>query len=453
MMFSSNLTTVVGLLVATLSVGTAARGVEPINLLTNGGFEEGMAGWDPDPQHSLLTDEPAAHSGKACLTGKVTEANQALRLRRRVSVKAGNRYEFVIWARATNRTKLVLFAVQPKKDERQRIASWQGVPTKWRRYAAPLTIQQDGTLQLEIIAPSSHGSPAGQIWIDDVALHETPMPPLTPVSKGVGFNDEPAMAQAGDGSVYVAWNSFRDGTDSLQLVRFQPEGKTFKTVGTWQVLGGKGTYVLHTCAVSAGQKVFVVFAAEKDKNWDIYAVACGADGPGKPVAVTSNSCVDVKPAAAWRDGILWVAWESNRNGSRQILAASVRGGDVSEPIPVSRPGASCYNPSIAVLAGGDVCVAWHGFHKNNYDVYLRRKASGGSWQAETRLTRAPSIDRHPVLFARSGQLWIAYESAHTERYNIGRTNRRQLIVAKITPQGLLAPKNGSSHFPLADRCE
>ncbi|NQU23453.1 MAG: DUF3604 domain-containing protein [Candidatus Nealsonbacteria bacterium] len=323
----------------------------------------------------------------------------------------------------------------------------------WTRYTTTVSVQSTGGLRLEIIAPSSHNDPAGRMWIDDVALYETQMPAVVSVSNDVGFNDEPAMAVAANGSVYVAYNSFREGNDSLQVTRLWSQGKSFVPQGAWQVLGGKGTYVAGIRTVAAGEKVVVVYAAEKDKNWDVYAVACGPDGPQTPVAVTSDPGVDVKPSAAWHGDTLHVAWESNRNGSRQIYAASMRDGKVSEPQPVSRPDASCYNPSLGVLQSGEVCVAWHSFRKHNYDVYLRRRSSDGAWGTAARLTVAASIDRHPVLFTRGDELWLVYEHAQTERYNIGRTNRRQLIVAKVTPQGLMAPKTGTGPATLTGRCE
>ena len=444
---------IAGLIPATLFAAGIVFGAEAVNLLSNGGFEEGLAGWSPDAGHSVLTEKSAAHSGTACVTGEVTGPQQALFLRRRVPVKAGYRYQFEIWARATNRTKLVLFAVQPGDAVRQMVASWKSVPGQWRRYTTPVTVRRDGMLRLEIIAPSSHGEPPGRIWIDDAALYETEMLPVAGVSRGVGFNDEPAMAAASDGSIYVAYNSFRKGADSLQVARFRPQGKTFEPLGAWQIAGGKGTYVLGPRVAGAGRNVAIVYAAEKEKNWDVYAVTCGTEGPGRPMAVTTDAAVDVQPAAAWHDGTLWVAWESNRSGSRQIFAASVRDGKVSEPAAVSRPEASCYGSSVAALANGEVCIAWHGFRHNNYDVYLRRRSAGGAWGSTTRLTTAPSIDRHPVLFAQNSDLWIVYENAQTDKYNIGRTNRRRLVVAKVTAQGLFEPKNTSGTSVLEGRCE
>jgi hypothetical protein len=448
-MDATNLLHVAGLLFfAGLTPLSAA---EPTNLITNGGFEEGLTGWHADAAHTLVTDRGEAHSGQACLTGEVTAPNKHLTLRRTIQVKAGNRYQFEIAARGTNQTKLVLWIEQG--GQRQNVAAWERLTPKWRQYSTPVLIQADGTVELQIIAPSAHNAPPGRIWIDDIALIETPMPPVMSVTQDMGFNDEPAMAAASDGSLYVAWNSFRDGADSLQIARYRPQADgTLAAAGTWQVLGGPGTYLLGVAAASAGTEVSVLYAAEIEKNWGVYAVRCTADGPLRPAAISRSPDVDINPAAAWHQGTLWVAWESSGRGGRQVLAASLRDGRVSEPTVVSAAGAAAYNPSVAVLASGEVCVAWHSFRNHNYDIFLRRRAKDGVWGAETRLTEAPCIDRHAVLAARGDELWLAYEHAQMERYLTGRTDHRRLLVAKVEPQGLVTPKDYQAS-PLWGRCE
>ena len=432
--------------------GGAAFAGDPVELIDNGGFEDGVSGWTLDAKHELVTDAAAAHGGKACVTGATEEPNQALRIHRSVPVKAGNLYQFSIWARATKGAKLVLFATLPGSKVRTSIAAWKDVGRTWKKYTASITIQQSGTARLELIAPSSHGAPAGQIWIDDVSLLERSMPPVLDASEGVGFNDEPAMAAAADGTVTLAWNSFRDGADSLQVARYRPTFDGLQRLGAWQVVGGKGTYILGPAAVSAGTDVVVLYAAEVEGNWDIHAVTVGANGPGKPFAITTHAGVDIKPAAAWRDGTLWVAWESNRTGRRQVFATSVRDGQAAPPVAVSAAGMSSYAPSIAALRSGGVAVAWHGFREHNYDVFLRRRSAEGTWTPERRLTRAPTIDRHAVLIARGDELWIIYENATTTKYSIGKSTHRRLIAGKVTSAGLQTP-TGLATSPLHARSE
>jgi len=449
-MKTTNALAIVSVILTVALVQNAVLGAEPVDIITNGGFEAGLAKWKVALGHSLETGSSTAKSGNACLTGEVTEPNKHLSARQSIRVKAGNRYVCEIAARGTNRTKIVLFIVRDGK--RQRVAAWEKLTPKWRRYSTPLPIQADGNVELELVAPSSHGSPAGRIWIDDVALMETEMPPLTSATEDMGFNDDPAMAAADDGSLYVAWNSYRDLTDSLQIARFQFQDDGFERLGNWQVLGGSRTYVLGTTAVPAGDGVFVLYAAEVDKNWDIYAARCGPDGPGRPVAITKDAAVDVNPAAAWQDGALCVAWESNRNGCRQVFAASLRDGETSEATAVSTDGGNSYDPTVAASADGEVCVAWHSFREHNYDIHIRRRGSGGSWGVEKRLTRASGVDRHAVLAVRGDELWLAYEHAVVEKYLVGRTNLRRIIVAKVEPDGLVAPEDYRSS-PLWNRCE
>jgi hypothetical protein len=79
-------------------------------------------------------------------------------------------------------------------------AAWDELPNVWRKYECDVPVNASGTLELQIIAPSSHGAPPGRIWIDDIALYEIELPAKELVSGGVGFNDEPAM-----GKIVWAW--------------------------------------------------------------------------------------------------------------------------------------------------------------------------------------------------------------------------------------------------------
>ena len=57
------------------------------NILTNGGFEDGVKGWNPSKGQELATGQDVAHTGDACMTGEVSRPNQALRLRRTIPAR------------------------------------------------------------------------------------------------------------------------------------------------------------------------------------------------------------------------------------------------------------------------------------------------------------------------------------------------------------------------------
>lgn len=277
----------------------------------------------------------------------------------------------------------------------------------------------------------------------------TPSPWITAVQPRDGFNDEPALALTDAGDVYVGWLSFTDGTDTLVISRYQHEGDRFLPLDHWTVLSGQGTYILGLQAVATDSGAYFVYSREDDGNWDVFALEADANGPKPPVAIASGPETQIKPAAAWADGTLHVAWESNPESNRQISWASVRDGVVTEAEKVSLASDSNYGPSVAVTESGRVSVAWHSYRDHNYDVFLRQRASSGTWESPRRLTVAPAIDRHAQLLARGDDLWIVYEHALMEKYHVGRTNERHLVVAQVTPSGLVAPPDYWNTSPLA----
>ena len=267
------------------------------------------------------------------------------------------------------------------------------------------------------------------------------------------FNDQPSLVRAADGSIYVAWNGFRAGADELMVARYEFSDGEWRHLATWRAAGGKGTYILDPKAVAAGNGIYLLYAAERNRQWDIHALPCGPEGPGQAVALTADAAADVKPDGAWHNGTLWVAWESNRGGSRQVLLSGVRNGKLLPVESVSAAGKSNYAPSVAVRPNGAVAVAWHSFRESNYDIFLRQRSAPGTWGQELRLTRAATIDRHALLHAQKDDLWLFYENAQMKGYRTGATPQRRVMAARVTPRGLEAPKGYRESCPLWTRAE
>lgn len=412
------------------------------SLIVNGGFEEGLAGWTPDPAHEIVSDPAKAFEGSKCLTGELTAPSRALTLRQNVKVRAGCAYEIGFAVRGRPGLRFGFWATFPGKNQRDRIEIWDDLTARWQRHTATFNPGADGLLKLEVIAPSTHGGgEGGRIWVDDITLTETVLPRFTDVSAGEGFNDEPAFARAADGSLYAAWVSFRNGHDTLQLARFAREGADWKRTGAWPVEVPAPAYVLQPRLVATRNGVALLAACEARGNWDVHAWFCGPGGPGRTVTVGADAATDVKPAgAAAPDGRLWVAWESNRGGKRRILAASVSGdGQMSPAEALSDAAFNACDPDIAVGAAGAVHVAWHDFRAGRCDIRLRSRGADGAWAPERQVTGAPAVDRHARLLTRGDDLWLLYETAQVKEYHVGSTVDRRMKVLKVTPDQVLAP--------------
>ncbi|HPA18000.1 MAG TPA: hypothetical protein PLU30_09650 [Verrucomicrobiae bacterium] len=429
------------------------------DILTNGGFEEGLAGWEAAPGQSLVKEGRHVRSGAASLMGEVTEQNKALHLRRKVRVTAGYIYQLRLWAKATNYTKLVIFGIAPggTPKERARIADFDKLPAKWASYDAVFTAEKDGEMELQIIAPSSFGADGrpGKIWLDDIELYESAPPAVLSLSGKEGFADEPSLALASDGSLYAAWTHFRNGSDSLRAARCRAKADcAVERVGEWDVVPpGKKTYLLYPCVVAAGDGAELVYSEETgEDDWDIFVARLGPEGAGAPARVTRGGGIDIKPAAAWDAGTLHIAWENNESGNRRIRLAIWKDGKAGALEDVS-VGGSNYEPSVVSL-GGEIAVAWHSFREGNYDIYLRRRASDGKWGDELRVTRSPGIDRHARLVARGRELWLSYETVKLAAgYRIGGEVYRRIHLVRVEPDGRLMAPVGIDASPLAGRCE
>ncbi len=271
------------------------------------------------------------------------------------------------------------------------------------------------------------------------------------------FSDEPSMARTSDGSLYIAWNGFRNGADALMVARYQFTNGEFRKLGSWEALGGRGTSILGPKVVAAGAEVFVLYASERGRAWDIFALPCGADGPGRAVQVTNDSAANIKPDGAWHDGALWLAWETNRNNARGIRVASVRAGRASQQEAVNATGRSNYGPSIVVESNGTIDVAWHSFRANNYDIYLRHRTLSGQWMPERRISTAPTMDRHAALALNKDDVWVFWENSQFKSYRTGNSLERKIVAAKVTSRGLESPrtfgdagKRGEAASPVFD---
>ena len=180
----------------------------PTEVIKNGGFEQGLENWSTTVGHALCEEPKQSHSGEKCIVGEVTAENQAQKLIQSIEVKKGNLYEFSCFAKSDNRCKLVLFYTM-EGGKRTSITPLTETTRQWKKFETVFNAPETGTMEFELVSPSSYGSPIGKLWLDDISLRETELPPTINITNDEGYNDEVAATRCSDGTFYVTWNSYR----------------------------------------------------------------------------------------------------------------------------------------------------------------------------------------------------------------------------------------------------
>lgn len=415
------------------------------------GFEAGPGGWRLSPEQRVVADPAQAHSGRGAVVGAVAGRGHGLTLTRTLKLRRDRLYRLTIWAKASNGSRLTVW--RRTAGVRHVVTTWTSVPQGWKRHQIVFTVEQDGPTTLGLVAPSSHSASPGRMWIDDVSLFEQRPIPVTALSGDAGFDDGPALAPA-PGGAFAAWSSFREGHDTLRAARLRAAGGTARTEAAWEVIGGPGAAILDPALAADGEGgAWLFWSQELEGDWEVRAVHLGPKGPGPVATLAPHPGADLRPAGAVVGGRLVLAWVSARGGERAIWTAEVTLGEgavpeAGPPARLSAPGVETYAPTVAGTPGGPVWVAWQAWRDASTDLWARRRAGDG-WAPAVRLTRAPAVDREPVLAAGGGEVWIAWERATYQAFRIGETRRRRVQVARLTPDGRLEQPRGLGRTGLA----
>ncbi|MCA9114705.1 MAG: CehA/McbA family metallohydrolase [Planctomycetaceae bacterium] len=162
-------------------------------------------------------------------------------------------------------------------------------------------------------------------------------------------------------------------------------------------------------------------------NWDIYAARCTLPGPNSSGKSDQNSTLTWKAerlttaegtdfelsAAVGPDGVLWLAWQSFRDGQAEIYARCRREGKWSPDLRITRHVASDWQPAVAVDDTGRAWIGFDSYRSGNYDVYLTDIAWDGTTadRGELRpVATSPDFEAHASVLADDGKIWIAWNA-------------------------------------------
>ena len=156
--------------------------------IDNGGFEDGVEGWDAMGSTLTEVDEPTVSGARAVLSSDRTEAWQGPRQSVLDKIATGLQYEARAWARLPEGgaadVKLTLHWADDSGDHWTQFATVEATSSEWVELAGIIDFDAwsvDGTLTEAHVYVE--GPPAGQgLYVDDVSGH--PVCPTPPVIVG-----------------------------------------------------------------------------------------------------------------------------------------------------------------------------------------------------------------------------------------------------------------------------
>jgi len=284
--------------------------------------------------------------------------------------------------------------------------------------------------------------------------------------------DQPSVAVASDGAVYVLWTARVDagdkhGTD-IYLSASSDRGQTFASevkVNDDKVPGAHG---MHSLAVAKDGRIYAGWLDERnvhapmpstkaeghhmESNRDLY-LATSTDGGRSFSAnrkVASDACPCCKTSlAVAADGTLYAGWRQVLPGNyRHIAVASSTDGGTkfSTPVIVSDDrwmlqGCPVSGPSLSVDgASGSLKVVWFAAGENSAPgLYTAESKDKGHSFSPRQLLSQETVRGTPALAAGRIAVWQSADTAETKMHNIGTTGSALSVAANAElPAGAFA---------------
>jgi hypothetical protein len=209
------------------------------------------------------------------------------------------------------------------------------------------------------------------------------------------------------------WLARPAGGDQVKLATFSKSERKWSAVEA--VSPAHEDAMRAAVAVDGKKRVWVIWSAQRNGNFDLYARYRDSGTWSPEVRITRDPGVDINPVAATdSNGRVWVAWQAFRGGNLEVMAAAESGDRFTAEQKVSFSPASDWDPAIAAGPRGEIAVTWDTYDKGDYDVYARKMKFGEAIEMEKPVAVAASDGfeaRSSAAFDRQGRLWVAFESA------------------------------------------
>jgi len=240
----------------------------------------------------------------------------------------------------------------------------------------------------------------------DGRVSVSPAAPIDYLTRGPEAEDYPALYEARNGALWLAYQSYESAGDQVYVRRYAG--------GAWsspEPLATPGGDVFRTSlSEDRNGHVWVIWSAQVGGNFDLYGRAW--DGrKWRPVSrITTAPGSDIfHTAATDRAGSMHLAWMSARDGNFDIFTRSFDGGKWSPETKVSDSSANDWEPAIAAAPDGSIAFLWDTYDKGNYDIVLKTMRAGRLGPLTPIASSGAFESRVSAQYDARGALWMAWD--------------------------------------------
>jgi hypothetical protein len=197
-------------------------------------------------------------------------------------------------------------------------------------------------------------------------------------------------------------------------------------------------------ARDAAGNIWVVWHAGPENGRDIYAAkrAAGADAFGSPIRVTTDAKDQCNPAlAVGADGSVYVVWQDNRGGNWDIYASTGAGDKFSREVRVTNSDKNETEPALVMdgQSPAHLYVAWQDDRNGNRDIYLADSANAFASSTLTQVTAEAGDQMQPALAVDAQNtvcvVWTDKRNGQADLYGAASNNGPWANVPIVTGAG------------------
>jgi len=181
-------------------------------------------------------------------------------------------------------------------------------------------------------------------------------------------------------------------------------------------------------AVDGQGRLWMAYISDRDGDNNVYLRGYDGNGKamGKDVPVSRSLGDDYAcDIAVASDDSIWITWVSNRTGVYDVFLKSYKNGEGSKDMKITRTTDDAFGPRLAAGPGGRLWITYYRWNTNpengvsrDRDVFARFY-DGTSWSEETEVNPLePKVEDHSdpaVAVDGEGRAWIAWSFDYHQR--------------------------------------